>query len=101
MSDRADSAAASASTAYTCSGSAGIIACWWILIGYLLGSPGPADRPVTQVDTRPSRNLTAEPNNGYASRSAAFKILPEGPLGSSATNRILRGYLYAARRSRQ
>ncbi len=37
----------------------------------------------------------------YPSRSAALRILPEGPLGSSAMNRISRGYLYAASRSRQ
>ncbi len=84
--------------AYTCSGLAGIIACWWILIAYLLGPRGPADQPVTQVDTRPPRNLTTATRQ---SRSADLRILPEGPFGSSPMNRISRGYLYAASRSLQ
>jgi len=37
----------------------------------------------------------------YPSRSADLRILPEGPLGSSSTNRISRGHLYAASRSRE
>ena len=41
------------------------------------------------------------PPRRYPSRRADFRILPEGPLGSSAMNRISRGYLYAASRSRQ
>src|SRR5689334_18406854 len=36
----------------------------------------------------------------YPSRRAVLRILPDGPLGSSAMNRISRGYLYAASRSR-
>src|SRR5690349_11033682 len=51
-------------------------------------SPAPASAP-------PRPGLRAQP-----SRSAALRILPDGPLGSSSMNRISRGYLYAASRSR-
>ena len=50
----------------------------------------------------PGRVLPADPGTRrYPSRRADFRILPEGPLGNSAMNRISRGYLYAASRSRQ
>ena len=59
--------------------------------------PGPGHR-----GQAPGRVLPADPApRRYPSRRADFRILPEGPLGSSAMNRISRGYLYAASRSRQ
>jgi len=65
MPERADSADASASTAYTCSGLAEIVACWWMLIAYLPGSSCTG-----RTAGHPGRHqATTKPNNEQPSRA--------------------------------